>query len=171
MKTIAAALVLLVAASGAEACSPGPTTARPWMRDPNAPRSHLTLPIVSATAELLHRPPIRQAGEPIGCDQFARFLIRFRVDQNSALPLTNFGYLFRIRGKNELLITLPDYPIQAKVVNGVAELVIEVMDVGEDQGVPINVEVEVQAVDQRLHRGPSSSFRIQADVASSKLGV
>ena len=171
MKTIAAALVLLVAASGAEACGPSPVTARPWLRDLHAPKSHLTLPIVSATSELLHRPPIRQAGEPIGCDQFARFLIRFRFDQHSSLSLSDYGYLFRIRGKNELFITLPDYPIQAKVVDGVAELVIEVMDVGMDQGAPINVDVEVRALDRRLRRGPSSSFRIQADVASSKPGV
>jgi len=161
MRALAATLIFLAATSSAEACGPAPVSGESWVRDKHAMKSREPLPVVEATAELLHRPEVVRPGAPVGCDQFARFVIRMQLSPSSTFQPSDFGYLFLVRSKNAPLNTIPDYPIQAKVIDGFAELEVEVYDFRVGPRAPIDIEVEIRAVDRRLRRGPASRFRLQ----------
>jgi len=171
MKALAAILILLAGTSSAQACGPGTVSGQSWFRDKNALRSHGPLPVAEATAELLHRPPIVQPGQPVGCDQFARFVIRVQLDPSTTSQPSDYGYLFHVRTRNAPLNTIPDRPVQANVVDGFAEFEVEVYDFGVGPRSSIDLDVEIRAVDRRLRRGPKSIFRLQAKPISQPAGT
>ena len=171
MRALAATLIFLAATSGAEACGPAPISGESWARDKHAVKSRGPLPVVEATATLLHRPEVVQPGAPVGCDQFARFVIRMQLDPSPTFQPSDYGYLFLVRTKNPPLNTIPDYPIQAKVVDGFAELEVEVYDFGVGPRASIDIEVEIRAVDRLLRRGPASRFRLQSMPISQPAGT
>lgn len=162
MRILLVILILIAATESASACGPGPVSGQPWVRDKHAGKTSGQLPTPRATAELLHRPLIVKPGEAIGCDQFARFLIRIELDSGSKSKPSDYGYVFLVRSKDGPLTTLPDFPIQGKSVDGFVEFEVEAYDFGVGPRSAIDIEIEVRAVDRRLRRGPKSMLRLQA---------
>jgi hypothetical protein len=172
MRIGAALLIYLIATSASQACSPGPVLA--WDGEAHAASERLRRvpppPRLIVTSELLHRPAIRTS-EFVGCDQFARFVIRVRPESGSTANLADYGYVFRVRSKDAPSAYFDGYPLRATVVNGVGEFYVEVYDSAFGERPAIDMDVEVRATDRAKRLGPGSRFRLRADVPKQPDGV
>lgn len=119
-------------------------------------------PRLVVTSELLHRPAIR-AGGSVGCDQFARFVIRVRLEPGSTADLSDYGYMFKVRSKDAPSTYFVGYPLRTTIVNGVGEFYVEVHDSAFGPRPAIEMDVEVRAMNRASRLGPGTRFRLRAD--------
>jgi len=131
---------------------------------PNELDLHKELPKLSATAELTHRPslPVRGEIEVYGCDFSAEYTVRVRIEDEPPARLSEFGYLFTVKAGNGRYARVYPIPLKAHIVGDSAEFEIGVGDFAEQRYLPIEVEIEVVAVDRAMRKGKPTTFRLRA---------
>jgi hypothetical protein len=167
MRTFAIALLLLSASPSIEACSlsilPRPWTGTEGLYVPDELAA--APPSLEVSFRAIHRPKIPKPGDVWGCDFYASFEVRVRANDNS-VDLGRFGYLFKVTSARSPWTNVIGMPIQARIEGREAVFDLFVEDWGPSQRKPIDLELEVRAVNLARAQGRWSRFRVSAPVHS-----
>jgi len=170
-------LLLLVPATGA-ACS-FTYFVYPWsprVGYPDELRLGGPLPRLLVTSSLTRRPPVPPPPDEIevaGCDTTADFEVNVKLANLEPARLARFGYLFSVKSADgRHLFWVDSSPVAVHRIEGdSAVFEIHVGDFWRDElHRPIDVELEVVAVDADMRRGRPTTFRLQADARAPRPG-
>jgi hypothetical protein len=164
MRNLALYLVLLAAASKSEACSfTFPVDQFPATKPASFDKGVPNPPALLVDARLAYRPKRLSPTDVVGCDIQAEFEVTIKSEDKEKRKLTTFGYYFRIIDPTERWTSVVSVPIKAEIEDGVGLFRIAVTDWPLDPSAPIDIDVEVFAVDDEMRIGPATRFRLHAD--------
>jgi len=164
MKHVALFLMLLAAANESRACSftfpvDQFSATKPARFDKGVPNP----PTLLVDARLTYRQKRLRPTDVVGCNSQAEFEVTIKLEDKEKRKLTKFGYYFRIIDPTERWTSVVSVPIKAEVKDGVGKFRIVTSDWPLDPSAPIDINVEVFAVDDEMRIGPATRFRLHAD--------
>jgi hypothetical protein len=166
MRTLLVALVALSAADCSYACSyyfPANEFTGFTQADGRFDRNAPNPPKLIASSKLTYQAPLVD-DDPLyvgGCDDYASFDVTVRPEAGG--DVRNYGYYFRVLSTDAPWTSAPSVPVRAEGGPEEAKFSISVADspLSADRK-PIDIEIEVFAVDARHRIGPPTRFKLRA---------
>jgi hypothetical protein len=163
MKKFLVCTLLLAVAPGATACSTSLDT--PFFTPGPLPKN-----VLIDYAHLPSIPPIkakvlsvRRADAKLACDFYAEIEIALEWQTDSPYSIGDFGIYVRPPPYAYPRTSFWGIPLAPRMRDGVAYITAYIQDPGTLPHAPIDMDIEIFAVNDALQIGPSTKFRLHAD--------